>query len=81
MSGNNCGAQFDDVDDAGRHCVADFWDNCENYSYQTVGYTTVVDSPESTTEVCDYTYCSRCGARQQLIAIPTTCKTGGGIFF
>ena len=61
---NNCGAQFDDVDDAGRHCAADFWDNCENYSYQTVGYTTVVDSPESTTEVCDYTYCSRCGARQ-----------------
>ena len=61
---NGCGAQFDTVDEVGRHVVADFWDNCENYTYKAVSFHTVIDVPESTVEVTDYIYCSRCGVRQ-----------------
>ena len=58
---NNCGQQFDNVDDAGRHCVADFWDNCENYTYKVVDSHKVVDVPAQTVTVNDYEYCSSCG--------------------
>lgn len=61
---NNCGQQFDNVDDAGRHCVADFWDNCENYTYKVVDSQTVIDVPAQTVTVNDYEYCSECGARK-----------------
>lgn len=61
---NNCGQQFDNVDDAGRHCVADFWDNCENYTYKVVDSHKVVDVPAQTVTVNDYEYCSSCGEQK-----------------
>ena len=61
---NGCGAQFDDVDAVGRHCVSDFWDNCENYTYKVVDSQKVVDVPSQTVTVKDYQYCSECGARK-----------------
>ena len=61
---NNCGQQFDNVDDAGRHCVADFWDNCENYTYKVVDSHKVVDVPAKTITVNDYQYCSSCKERK-----------------
>ena len=33
---NNCGAQFDDNAGILRHVAADFWDDCENYTYRCV---------------------------------------------
>ncbi len=61
---NNCGQQFDNVDDAGRHCVTDFWDNCENYTYKVVSSHKVVDKPAETVKIPDYQYCTGCPARQ-----------------
>ena len=61
---NNCGAQFDDGHAAIVHCGADFWDNCENYTYKVVDSQTVIDVPAQTVTVNDYEYCSECGARK-----------------
>ena len=61
---NGCGAQFDNVDDVGRHCIVDFYDNCENYTYKVVDSHKVVDQPAQTVKVPDYKYCTGCGARQ-----------------
>ena len=61
---NHCGQQFDNAHDAGTHIMADFWDNCENYTYKIVESHKVVDQAEQTVEVPDYQYCSRCDARQ-----------------
>ena len=61
---NNCGAQFDDNTDMIRHVGADFWDDCENYTYKVVDSQKVVDVPEQTVTVNDYQYCSECGARK-----------------
>ena len=61
---NGCGAQFDNGHDVLVHCAADFWDDCENYTYVTVDKQTIVDVPASTKQVYDYTYCERCNARK-----------------
>ena len=61
---NNCGAQFDDNAGILRHVAADFWDDCENYTYKTVSSETVIDVPAQTVTVNDYEYCSECGARK-----------------
>ena len=58
---NNCGQQFDDGHAAIVHCGADFWDNCENYTYKVVDSHKVVDVPAQTVTVNDYEYCSSCG--------------------
>ena len=61
---NNCGQQFDNAHDVGTHIMADFWDNCENYTYKTVSSETVIDVPAQTVTVNDYQYCSICGERK-----------------
>ena len=61
---NGCGAQFDDGHAAIVHCGADFWDDCENYTYKVVDSQTVIDVPAQTITVNDYEYCSECGARK-----------------
>ena len=58
---NNCGQQFDNAHDVGTHIMADFWDNCENYTYKVVDSHKVVDVPAQTVTVNDYEYCSSCG--------------------
>ena len=61
---NGCGAQFDDGHSAIAHCGADFWDDCENYTYKVVDSHKVVDQPAQTVKVPDYKYCTGCDARQ-----------------
>ena len=61
---NHCGQQFDNNIDIIRHVAADFWDDCENYTYKVVDSQKVVDVPEQTVTVNDYEYCSECGARK-----------------
>ena len=61
---NGCGAQFDDNTGILRHVAADFWDDCENYTYKVVDSQTVIDVPAQTITVNDYEYCSECGARK-----------------
>lgn len=61
---NNCGQQFDDNTGILRHIAADFWDNCENYTYKVVDSHKVVDVPAQTVTVNDYEYCASCGEQK-----------------
>ena len=60
---NGCGAQFDNNHDIIIHCAADFLDNCENYSYKTVGYDTIHHDAvtETVVDIPAYDECSVCG--------------------
>lgn len=61
---NSCGQQFDDNTGILRHIAADFWDNCENYTYKVVDSHKVVDVPAQTVTVNDYEYCASCGEQK-----------------